>query len=81
MAQIHTRAHERILEIVFTCDESDDSVIVTAINYYRDRSKITDALPRSIGFTAEAAAGTHECWLGEIVPPPQVLRLKSTFQA
>jgi len=75
------KAHDRILEIVFTADESDDTVVVTAVNWYRDRAHLTDADPLALAHTAGSAAGTHEVTLGEVIPTPTHLRLKSTFQA
>ena len=73
------KAHDRILEIVFECDESDDDVEVSAINYYRDRGQLTDSNPRVLTITAGAAAANHEVEMGEAVPPPTIIRLKSSF--
>lgn len=73
--------HERILSIAITCDESDDSVLVTGVTFYRNRQSLDDSEGFSPGFTAEAAAGTHEFELSQTIPPPTVIRLVSTFQA
>ena len=73
--------HDRIVEISLTCDESDDSVLCTAVKYYRDRSV---ASPLSIDFTAGAAgvnATPHEIALATFLPPPTIITIKHTFQA
>jgi len=75
------KANDRIVEILFICDESDDDVEVTAINYYRDRQHLIDTDPHPIAHTAGSASATHEVELGELLPPPSIIRLKPTFQA
>lgn len=75
------KVHDRILEIAVTCDESDDSVVVTDLNYYRTRQDLSDSNPFNLTFTAGAAAGTTEVELGELLPPPTHIRIASTFQA
>lgn len=80
MAELH-RQFDSILDVAITCDESDDSVLITAVTFYEDRAHITDSTGVSVKFTADAAAGTHECVFGEAVPPFTHLRITSTFQA
>jgi len=75
------KAHDRILEIVVTADESDDDLVATAVNYYRHRGKLDASEGKSVAFTAGAASATHEIELGEVTPPPSIIRLTSTFQA
>lgn len=76
------KAHDRILEINVTCDESDDSIVVTSINYYRDRAHLTDSDPKSIVISAGSASATaHETAFGQVIPPPTHIRLVPTFQA
>ena len=75
------KAHERILEIEVTADESDDTLVATAVTYYRDRGKLTAGDGEAIEFTAGAAAASHELEFGELAPPPTHIRLTSTFQA
>lgn len=73
--------HDRIVQISITCDESDDSVLCTAVKYYRDRSVAT---PLDIDFTAGAAgvsATPHEIKLSTYLPPPTIITIKPTFQA
>jgi len=76
-----SKHQDRILELVITADESDDSVLVTAVNFYRTRDDLANSTGHSGVFTADAAAGTHEIELGEVLPPPTHIRLTSTFQA
>ena len=73
--------YDRILELEVTADESADTFEVTAVNYYRDRGHLEDSDPKLINFTAGSAAANHEVELGEVIPPPSIIRLASTFQA
>jgi hypothetical protein len=75
------KAYDRILEIAVTADESDDSLLVTDVNFYRDRGELEATNPYNPVFTAGAAAGTTEVELGEVLPPHSIIRLVSTFQA
>lgn len=74
-------AHDRILEIAITCDESGNSVVATALKYYRTRQHLVDADGFNLAHTAGSAAGTHEIVMGEVMPPPTHIRIVSTFQA
>lgn len=76
-----SKAHDRILEIAITCDESADTVVATAVKWYRDRSHLENADPFLVTHTAGAAAANHEIALGEVIPTPGILRIASTFQA
>jgi len=73
------KAHDRILEIALTCDEGDDTTVITAVNYYRHRGQLIDTNPRVLTITAGSAAANHETEMGEAVPPPTIIRLKSSF--
>ena len=75
------KVHERILEVAITCDESDDSVVATAVNYYRNRGELEDSNPKVLQSTPGSAAANHEIVMGEMVPPPSIIRIASTFQA
>lgn len=75
------KAYERILEIAVTADESDDTLVATAVKYYRDRGKLNAADGKTVTFVAGATAANHEVTLGEVIPTPSVIRLVSTFQA
>jgi hypothetical protein len=75
------KVHDRILEIAITCDESADTVLATAVNYYRTRADLDATDPKALTYTAGSAAGTHEIEMGEITPPPTHIRITSTFQA
>lgn len=76
------KAHDRILEILTTSDESDDSIVITGIRWYRDRGKLADAQPMTIIATPGAASATgHETALGQNVPPFTHIRIVPTHQA
>lgn len=75
------KVHDRILEIAITCDESADTVVATAVNYYRHRGELDDTNPKVLQSTPGAAAANHEIVMGEMVPPPSIIRIASTFQA
>lgn len=76
-----SKAHDRILEIALTADESADTVVATAVNYYRTRKHLDDSDPFNVTYTAGSAAANHEITLGEVIPPPTHIRIASTFQA
>jgi hypothetical protein len=76
------KVHDRILEIVGVADESDDTIAVSAVNYFRDRGKLDAAEAYVAKFTPTTAqTSPMELTLGETLPPPTVIRLKITFQA
>jgi hypothetical protein len=76
------KAHDRVLEIVCTMDESDDTIAVTALKYYRDRAKLAAAEAYSVKYTPATALATGgEITLGEVMPPPTHIRFTTTFQA
>lgn len=75
------KVHDRILEIAITADESDDTVVATAVNYYRTRQDLTDSNAKALAHTAGSAAANHEIEMGEVMPPPTHIRIASTFQA
>lgn len=73
------KVHDRILELVFVADDSAETVAVSAVNYYRDRSYAT-GFP--LKFTQDAALTTGtELAFGELVPPPTHIKLTFTVQA
>ena len=74
--------YDRILELVITADESDDSILFTAINWYRDRSFLDATDPFSIDFTdLTGAVANAEAALGSQGWTPSIIRIVSTFQA
>ena len=75
------RVHQRILKITVTADESADTVLATAVTFYRSRQSYDASLGFAAKFTAGVAAGTHEIALGEVLPPPNVISIASAFQA
>lgn len=75
------KVHERILEILVTADEGDDSLVVTGVRYYRNRGQLDDSNPKVLAATPGAAGANTEVEMGEVPPPPTHIRLVSTFQA
>lgn len=75
------KAHERILEIAVTADESADTLDVTGVTWYQNRDELDASNGFTVAHTADAAAGTVEFEFGEGLPPPTHIRLVSTFQA
>lgn len=75
------KVHDRILAIAITADESADTVVGTAVTYYRNRAHYDASDGFACTATFGAAAGTCEITLGEVLPPPTHLVIVSTFQA
>lgn len=76
------KAHDRILVIAITCDESADSVVTTSVRYYRDRAKLAASDYETIDASFSAASATvHEITFNQILPPPTHIRIVPTFQA
>lgn len=73
--------YDRILEIAVTADESDDTVAVTAVTFYRDRSFLDASDGETVPFSGGTAAATAEIELGSQGWTPNVIRVASTFQA
>jgi hypothetical protein len=71
----------RILELVVTADEGDDTLQVTAINFARGRQRFAASDTISVPYSGGAAAANCEVELGGVFPAPSVIRLTSTFQA
>lgn len=75
------KAHDRILEIVFVADDSAETVAVSAVNYYRDRSTLpSSGFPLTFTQDASQLTGT-ELALGELLAPPTHIKLTFTVQA
>lgn len=71
------KVHDRILELVFIADDSAETVIVSAVNYYRDRSTLpSSGFPLSFSQTSQLTGG--ELVLGELLPPPTHILLTFT---
>ena len=72
------KAHDRLLEIVFVADDSAETVVVSAVNYYRLRGDTAYALK----FTQSSPNTTGtELALGELTPSPTHILLTFTVQA
>lgn len=80
-----SKAHERVVEIVFTAANGAQTVTVNGLNYYRDRGQLLAATPQKLVFTpsgsAQAVALPPEIVLGELLPPPTHIRLTATVTA
>lgn len=72
------KVHDRIVEIVFVADDSAETVVVSAVNYYRNRGDT--AFPIKFTQTSPNTTGT-ELVLGELLPPPTNILLTFTVQA
>lgn len=76
------KIHDRIVEIVFTADCSGHTVAVSGLNYYRTRAKLEDSKPFAITYSPTTAqsvsSASAEIALGELLPPPTVIRLTPT---
>jgi hypothetical protein len=75
------KAHDRILKIEVTADESDDTLDVTAVEYFRDRGKYDADEAFSAVYSDDGPLGTVEITFGEVLPPPTHIVIESTFQA
>lgn len=75
MSKFHK--NQRVLELLVTADESDDTFLVTAVRERRDGLAGT---PRTIEFTT-AVGTTTDVLLNEAIEGPMLIRLVSTFQA
>lgn len=75
------KVHDRILQFALTADESDDSLLCTAVTYFQNRGQLDASAGLSKKFTAGVAATSHEITLGEVLPPPTHVRFVATFQA
>lgn len=77
-----SKVHDRIVEVVMTTANGAQTVVVSAINYYRTRGELDAANPFVFAATFPAAsASPYEVVLGELVPPGTILRLKVTINA
>ncbi len=78
-----SKVHDRIIEVVFTTANGAQTVVASAVNYYRDRSYLDAATPFVLKATFPAAsASPYEIVLGESeLPLPTIFRLKATISA
>lgn len=60
------KAHDRYVELVFVADDSAETVIVSAVNYYRT----PDATAYAIKYTQDINTTGAKLALGELLPPP-----------
>lgn len=77
-----SKIHDRIVEVVMTTTNGAQQVVASAVNYYRTRAEVDAATPFVLTATFPAAsASPYEIVLGELMPPPSILRLKVTISA
>jgi len=72
------KAHDRVVELVFVADDSAETVIVSAVNYYRVRGDT--AYPLKFTQSSPNTTGT-ELALGDLLPPPTHIALTFTVVA
>jgi len=76
------KVHDRILELVFVADDSAETVVVSAVNYYRSEAEFAASNPFVMTFTQTSPNTTGtDLVLGELLPPPTKIRLTFTVQA
>lgn len=79
------KVHDRILEITFTTANGAQSLTVSALKYYRDRAHLaagTAFISIETPTTAQLLAnGVPEITLGEVLPPPSIIRFNVTISA
>lgn len=76
------KMHDRWLEVVFTTANGAQTVVASALNYYRTDSELAAATPFVLTATFPAASvSPYDITIGELVPPPTKLRLKATISA
>lgn len=80
MTPQRTAAFDRILELEVTADESEDELEITECTFYRNRQSLDDDDGFTPGFSGGSSASNPEIELGQTIPPPTVVRLKSTFE-
>lgn len=77
-----SKIHDRYVEVVFTTANGAQTVVASAVNYYRDKSQLDASNPFVLKATFPAAqASPYEIVLGELLPPPTIIRLKATISA
>lgn len=76
------KAHDRILQLTLAADDSAETIAVTAVKYFRDRSKLDAGVGFDLKYTPSTAqTSPAELEFGEAVPPPTHLRLVFTVVA
>lgn len=83
------KAHLRTLELLVTTNNGAQTVAVTAVRYYRSNAELDASNPFAITATAAesgtalgtAVASPYDVYLGELVPPPNRIRITATINA
>ena len=79
----HDNVHARILVVEVTADESDDdlTIFTDGVTFYRSRMSLTNADGFAVPFSGGTGSATMEIEFSTVLPPINVLRITSTFQA
>lgn len=74
--------HARFLKIEVTADESDDTLVVSAIEFFRTRQDYeADTNAYTVTYSGGTAAAEPIVALASVLPPPTHIAIESTFQA
>lgn len=74
--------HARYLKIEVTADESDDTLLVTAVEYFRTKQDyVADTNAYTVPCGTHTAAAEPVITFGTVLPPPTHIAIESTFQA
>lgn len=73
-----SKVHDRTVELVFVADDSAETVVVSAVNYYRTDAELAAATPFAMTFSQNQQTTPSDLTLGELLPPPTKIRLTFT---
>jgi hypothetical protein len=77
-----TTIHARYLKLEVTCDESADTIVIDAMEFFRNgQDYLLDANAYTVPFSGGTAAAEPVALLGSVIPPFTHIALESTFQA
>jgi hypothetical protein len=76
-----TSAHQRVLEITFIADVSDNAFDVSNVTLSRDN--LAGSPTQAVAFTVPASPGANPCFieLGEAIPQGTIIKLTGTIRA
>jgi hypothetical protein len=83
------KLHLRTIEVVLTTTNGAQQVNVSKVNYYRSDAELNAGTPFTLAATASesgtalgvAQASPFDIFLGELMPPPNRLRITATISA
>ena len=77
-----TNIHARYLKIEATADEGDDTLEVTAMEFFRSwQDYNADENAYTVPYSGGAAAAEVVVVLGSVIPPPSHIAIEATFQS